>query len=104
MTADLVIKRVGATGQISLGKEFAGRQVQVERIDDGRWVISEVQIIPKHELLFHTQEAKASAEESAVWLANNKPRAATAADFNALRELRRGGTQKGKSAKRKRAG
>lgn len=67
----MVVKTAGASGQISLGKEFADRQVTVERLGDGRWAVVEVDIIPKHERIFHTPEAKASAQRSAEWLAQN---------------------------------
>lgn len=92
--ADLVVKTIGVSGQISLGKEFAGRQVQIEMIDDGRWVITEVEIIPKHERIFHTPEAKASAQRAAEWLAKNPTKVTTAAELDALEKELLGGTQK----------
>ena len=47
------IKRVGASGQISLGKEFAGRTVVVDQREPGVWVIKTAQTIPDSELWLH---------------------------------------------------
>ena len=51
MTAS--IKRIGSSGQISLGKEFAGRIVLVEQSEPGVWVIKTAQTIPDSELWLH---------------------------------------------------
>jgi len=51
MTAS--VKRVGASGQISLGKEFAGRAVLIESTEPGVWLIK----IPDAELWLHQPEA-----------------------------------------------
>jgi hypothetical protein len=40
------VKVVGANGQISLGKEFAGRQVLVEERGSGVWLIRTARVIP----------------------------------------------------------
>jgi len=42
-----VIKSIGASGQISLGKEHAGRQVLVEMPELGVWVIRTATVIPE---------------------------------------------------------
>lgn len=97
-----VIKRVGATGQISLGKEFAGRQVVIEQVADGRWIITEVLIIPKHEQAFHTPAAKASAERAAAWLAKNPVKVTTDADLDALEKELTGGQGKARKLAKKR--
>ena len=52
-----VIKQVGASGQISLGKEFAGRTVVVDSSEPGVWVIKTAQTIPDSELWLHQPEA-----------------------------------------------
>ncbi len=51
------IKQVGASGQISLGKEFAGRTVVVDTSEPGVWVIKTAQTIPDSELWLHQPEA-----------------------------------------------
>jgi len=44
-----MVKSTGASGQISLGKEFAGRQVLVESPAKGVWIIRTATITPDHE-------------------------------------------------------
>ena len=44
-----IVKSIGASGQISLGKEFAGRQVLVESPAKGVWIIRTATITPDHE-------------------------------------------------------
>jgi hypothetical protein len=44
-----MVKSIGASGQISLGEEFAGRQVLVESPAKGVWIIRTATIIPDHE-------------------------------------------------------
>ena len=52
-----VVKQVGASGQISLGKEFAGRTVMIDSSEPGVWVIKTAQTIPDSELWLHQPEA-----------------------------------------------
>lgn len=40
------VKVVGANGQISLGKQFAGRQVLVEEQEAGVWLIRTATVVP----------------------------------------------------------
>ena len=55
--AKQVVKQVGASGQISLGKEFAGRTVVIDSSTPGVWVIKTAQTIPDSELWLHQPEA-----------------------------------------------
>ena len=43
------IKVIGANGQISLGKQYAGRQVLVEEQEAGVWLIRTATVIPDNE-------------------------------------------------------
>jgi len=58
------VKVIGANGQISLGKQFAGRQVLVEESEPGVWMVRTVTVVPDNERWVH--EAKASADLSAA--------------------------------------
>jgi hypothetical protein len=40
------IKIIGNNGQISLGKEFAGKMVSIERLDNGNWLIKAGEFVP----------------------------------------------------------
>ena len=43
------VKVVGSNGQISLGKQFAGRQVLVEEREPGVWLVRTATVIPDNE-------------------------------------------------------
>jgi hypothetical protein len=43
------LKLVGSNGQISLGKQYAGRHVLVEEREPGVWVIRTATVIPDNE-------------------------------------------------------
>ena len=65
----LEIKTVGASGQISLGKEYAGRIVTVDHVAEGVWTIKTAQVIPDDELWLHTPAMKASLDRALAWSA-----------------------------------
>jgi hypothetical protein len=48
-TDSKMVKSIGASGQISLGKEFAGRQVLIESPAKGVWIIRTATITPDHD-------------------------------------------------------
>jgi hypothetical protein len=58
------VKRIGASGQISLGKEYAGRTVLVDSSEPGVWVIKTAQTIPDSELWLHQPEASARLDRA----------------------------------------
>jgi hypothetical protein len=58
------VKVIGANGQISLGKQFAGRQVLVEETEPGVWMVRTATVVPDNEGWVH--EAKASADLGAA--------------------------------------
>ena len=43
------VKVIGANGQISLGKQYAGRQVLVEEQEPGVWLVRTATVIPDNE-------------------------------------------------------
>lgn len=67
------IKTVGASGQISLGKEYAGRSVIVEEIEKGVWIIKTAQIIPDNELWMHEEPTKSRIDKALKWAKKNQP-------------------------------
>ncbi|NJM44208.1 MAG: hypothetical protein HC858_09960 [Brachymonas sp.] len=69
------VKVVGINGQISLGKENAGRQVLVEEREPGVWLVRTARVIPDNELWLHTPDAQASIQEGLRYFAQNEPRA-----------------------------
>jgi len=85
-----VIKSIGASGQISLGKEHAGRQVLVEMPEPGVWVIRTATVIPDNEHWMHTPALKKDLSAALVW-AQNTPAKAT--DLSKLKMAKANGTK-----------
>ena len=69
-----VIKTVGSSGQIALGKQYAGRHVMVEEVEPGVWMVKLGQFVPDNERWVHTPEVQADLKESFAWAARNPPR------------------------------
>lgn len=68
-----VVKIVGANGQISLGKKYAGQTVLIEQIEEGVWLIKTAKIIPECELWMHTEPAKTRIDQAISWARENRP-------------------------------
>jgi hypothetical protein len=68
------IKTVGASGQISLGKEYAGRNVLIEKIEPGVWIIKVGEFIPESERWLHRPGIKEDLDESIAWAEKNPPK------------------------------
>ena len=58
------IKTIGGSGQISLGKEHAGRTVIVEEVERGVWTIRTAQVIPDNERWLHKAEVRESLDRA----------------------------------------
>lgn len=90
------VKVVGAIGQISLGKEFAGRQVLVEEREPGVWLIRTALVVPENELWLHEPKANGDLQRAVRWAQRNPPKES---DPDAtLRALEHGGKRKSRSA------
>ena len=76
-----MVKTVGRSGQIALGKAYAGRQVLVEQLDPGVWLVKLGEFIPDDERWLHTPGVKADLDEAIAW-AEAHPAAET--DLDAL--------------------
>lgn len=49
------IKIVGKSGQISLGKRFAGQRILVEEIEPGEWLIRTAVVVPRGQAWVHNE-------------------------------------------------
>ena len=67
------IKTIGASGQISLGKEYAGRHIIIEEIEEGVWLIKTASIIPDSEMWLHEEPAKSKIDRAIKWTEKNRP-------------------------------
>ena len=61
------IKTIGTSGQIALGKEYAGRNVLVEEIEPGVWVVKLGDFIPDNERWLHTARVSEELDEAVAW-------------------------------------
>lgn len=68
------VKVIGANGQISLGKQFAGRQVLVEEQEPGVWLVRTATVIPDNERWLHDPQAAADLARALDWAKANTPR------------------------------
>jgi threonine dehydratase len=67
------VKVVGANGQISLGKQFAGRQVLVEEREAGVWLVRTAMVVPDNERWLHEPTAAAAMAKAMAWADKNSP-------------------------------
>lgn len=70
------IKTIGVSGQIALGKQYAGRHVLVDETEPGVWVIKLGQFIPENEKWLHEPEVSARLDRALRW-AEQHPAAET---------------------------
>lgn len=67
LSSSPAVKLVGANGQISLGKQFAGRQVLVEEQEPGVWLVRTATVIPDNERWLHSEPAAGALREALDW-------------------------------------
>ena len=67
------IKTIGTSGQRSLGKEYTGRHVIIEEIEEGVWLIKTARIIPDNEMWMHEEPAKSRIDRAINWAEENRP-------------------------------
>ncbi len=79
------VKVIGAKGQISLGKQYAGRQVLVEEQEPGVWLVRTVTVVPDNERWLHLPQAASDLEQALAWATTNPPDDANTEQF--LKEL-----------------
>lgn len=65
------VKVVGTNGQISLGKQYAGRQVLIEEPEPGVWLIRTATVIPDNERWARTPGSAKYLAEALIWAENH---------------------------------
>ena len=68
------IKTIGRSGQIALGKEYAGRSVLVDQLEPGVWIIKLGEFLPDSERWLYDTQAQHEVEEAITWAERNPPR------------------------------
>lgn len=67
MATSVAVKVVGGNGQISLGKQFAGRQVLVEEREPGVWLVRTATVVPDNERWLHEPQAGSDLRKALAW-------------------------------------
>jgi hypothetical protein len=83
---DVKIKVVGKSGQISLGKRFAGKTLRLERRQDGTVLLTAVAMVPENQLWTLEEPHRSRIQRGLAWAAANKPEET---DVEALLMVRR---------------
>jgi len=68
------IKVVGKSGQISLGKRFAGKTLSLERRSDGTVLLTAVAMVPEHQMWTLEEPHRTRIARGLAWAAATKPR------------------------------
>ena len=67
------IKVVGKSGQISLGKSYAGKTLRLERRVDGTMVLTAVAMVPESQLWTLEEPHRSRIRRGLAWAAKTKP-------------------------------
>jgi hypothetical protein len=68
------IKQVGTNGQISLGKEYAGKQVLISKLDDNSLIIKTGKFIPDNEKWLYEEDNLERLKEAIKWATTHERR------------------------------
>ncbi len=69
------IKTISSNGQLELGEEYSDRQVLIDEIKPGVWLLKLGQFIPDSERWLHEPKAKAEIDEAISWAEHHPPQA-----------------------------
>ena len=67
-------KTVGKSGQISLGKNYAGKTLRLDRLADGRIVLTAVAMVPESQLWTLAEPHRSRIERGLAWAAQSSPK------------------------------
>jgi hypothetical protein len=67
------VKTIGKSGQVTLGKQYAGKQVLVDEIESGVWILKIGHFVPQNEQWLHQPEIKAELDRAVAWAESNPP-------------------------------
>jgi hypothetical protein len=71
---DVEIKVVGKSGQISLGKRYAGKTLRLERRQDGTVLLTAVAMVPENQLWTLEEPHRSRIERGLTWATVTEPR------------------------------
>lgn len=82
------IKVVGKSGQISLGKSYAGKTLRLERHGDGTMVLTAVAMVPETQIWTLQEPHRPRIERGLAWAAATEPRETDVASLVKSRSTR----------------
>ncbi len=85
------IKVIGKSGQISLGKSYAGKTLRVERHEDGSIVLTAVAMVPESQLWTVDEPDRSRIARGLAWAAKTRP---SETDVDALLKRRARGAKR----------
>ena len=89
------IKVVGKSGQISLGKQYAGKTLRLERRTDGTMLLTAVKMVPENQLWTLEEPHRSRIQRGLTWAAKTAPQE-TDVDALATQRSRRVGRGRGR--------
>jgi hypothetical protein len=78
------IKTIGSSGQLYLGKQYAGQHVVVTEERQGVWLIKTAEVIPHDEKWLHSPENEVKLASALEWAQTTPAAAATTAEMESL--------------------
>jgi hypothetical protein len=69
------VKTIGSSGQIALGKEYAGRHVLIDEVERGVWIVKLGDFVPDSERWLHEPDVARSLDRAIAWSEKHAPRA-----------------------------
>lgn len=94
MSTDTDIKRVGKSGQISLGKQLAGQYFREQRQDDGSIVLVPVVVVSRSHWSVRDE---VKIRKAIAWAAENRAKESAVEELAAKAEKKSGsGTRRGR--------
>jgi hypothetical protein len=89
------LKRIGKSGQLSLGKRYAGKTLRLERRADGTILLTSMVLVPESQMWTLKEPHRAAIARGMHWAATH-PRRESDFDGMAKRALRRTGPLRAK--------
>lgn len=69
-----MIRKVDGRGRIVLGKQYAGRHVVLEEMEQGVWIVRLGEFIPDNERWLLDPEVRTQLDQALAWAEANPPR------------------------------
>jgi hypothetical protein len=68
-----MLKMVGNSGQLSLGKRYAGRYFQVDVLPDGSILLKPMRVIPEADAWLYEPAMRKRLQEADAWMDEHAP-------------------------------